>query len=101
VVKPDKVPDGPKAATFADSAKVEVGRIDITGRTVGDVKSGGAADQAGIGAGDISTRLGDTAVTTIASLAEAPASDRPVQRTTVTYSRNGGSKKAVVTLGEQ
>ncbi|MGW5093020.1 S1C family serine protease [Streptomyces nodosus] len=87
--------------------------LDITGRTVVnssyqpvgvtvvEVRSGGAAARAGLRTGDIITRLGDTDVTTITSLAEALARDKPGQRTTVTYTRNGNSTTTEVTLGEQ
>lgn len=101
IVKDGKVTDSGRAA------------LGITGRTVVDdsyraagvavvaVKSGGAADKAGIRAGDIITKLGDTGISTITSLSEALASDKPGQKTTVTYTRNGASKKVDVTLGEQ
>ena len=85
----------------------------LTGRTVVDssyqaagvavvaVKSGGSADKAGIQAGDVVTRLGDTDITTITSLAEALAAEKPGDRTSVTFTRNGSRKKVEVTLGEQ
>jgi S1-C subfamily serine protease len=66
-----------------------------------DVKSGGPADKAGLRSGDIITGLGDRAITTITSLAEALAGDRPGQTTTITYSRNGNRKTTDITLGEQ
>ncbi|MGW7664906.1 S1C family serine protease [Streptomyces sp. NPDC054756] len=93
-----------------DSGRAALG---ITGRTVVDsglepagvavvaVQSGGAADKAGLKPGDIITRLGDTDITTIASLSEALAADEPGERTSVTFTREGDEKKADVTLGEQ
>ncbi|MFF2411104.1 S1C family serine protease [Streptomyces sp. NPDC058092] len=86
--------------------------LNITGRTVVDqnyqpagvalvsVTKGGAAEKAGLRAGDIITRIGDLPVTTITSLSEALASDKPGQKVTVTYLRNGAEKTAQVTLGE-
>ncbi|MFD4663537.1 S1C family serine protease [Streptomyces halstedii] len=86
--------------------------LNITGRTVVDadyrpagvavvsVKKGGAAQKAGLRAGDIITRIGDTAVTTITSLSEALAGDKPGEKVTVTYTRGGTKKSAEVTLGE-
>lgn len=87
--------------------------IGITGRTVVDddyraagvavaqVQPGGAADRAGLEPGDVITRLGDTDITTITSLAEALAAEKPGERTTVTYTRDGSEKTVDVTLGEQ
>ncbi|MBV7694806.1 S1C family serine protease [Streptomyces sp. TRM70350] len=106
--------------TIADQI-IEEGRVTesgraalgITGRTVlnddyrpagvavVEVRSGGPADKAGIRSGDIITRLGDTDITTITSLAEALAPLRPGDRTTVTFSRNGRERTVEVTLGEQ
>ncbi|MDR3083150.1 MAG: trypsin-like peptidase domain-containing protein [Streptomyces sp.] len=87
--------------------------LGITGRTVVnigyrpvgvavvEVRRGGAADRAGLRAGDIIIKVGDRDVTTITSLAEALAGDRPGQRTTVTYLRDGSRKTVDVTLSEQ
>ncbi|MFJ2716133.1 S1C family serine protease [Streptomyces sp. NPDC087437] len=87
--------------------------LNITGRTVVgmdyepagvavvDVKAGGAAARAGIRSGDIITKVGGQDITTITSLSEALAADRPGQRTTVTFSRDGSQKTVDVTLGEQ
>ncbi|TWG02606.1 S1-C subfamily serine protease [Streptomyces brevispora] len=86
--------------------------LDITGRTVVDssyqpagvalvsVSKGGAAEKAGLRVGDIITKLGDTPVTTITSLSEALASDKPGQRVTVTYVRSAAERTTEVTLGE-
>jgi len=93
---------------------VDSGRaaLNITGRTVVDqnyqpagvalvrVTKDGAADRAGLRAGDIVTKVGDTPVTTITSLSEALASDKPGQKVTVTYLRDGAERTAQVTLGE-
>ncbi|MFG3201899.1 S1C family serine protease [Streptomyces sp. NPDC048192] len=104
------------AAQIVDKGRVtNSGRaaLGITARTVVDenyqpagvavvsVKSGGAADKAGLRTGDIITRLGDRSISTLTSLAVALAGDRPGQKTTVTYQRDGHEKKATVTLGEQ
>ncbi|MEU9341216.1 trypsin-like peptidase domain-containing protein [Streptomyces sp. NPDC048278] len=101
IIKQGKVTDSGRAA------------LDISGRTVVDVnyqpagvavvtvEHGGAADKAGIRPGDIITRVGHDDITTITSLAESLASDRPGQKTTVTYSRDGIGRTVDVTLGEQ
>ncbi|MEU6365534.1 trypsin-like peptidase domain-containing protein [Streptomyces sp. NPDC046931] len=87
--------------------------LDITGRTVVnggsrpigvavvDVRPGGAADKAGLKTGDVIVGLGDRQITTVTSLAEALAGDRPGQRTTVTYTRDGVRRTAGITLSEQ
>ncbi|MFB7506690.1 S1C family serine protease [Streptomyces broussonetiae] len=94
---------------------VDSGRaaLDITGRTVVNesyqpagvavvsVKRGGAAARAGLRQGDIITKLGDDPITTITSLAESLAADRPGQKTSVTYQRDSTTKKVQVKLGEQ
>ncbi|MFD5503191.1 S1C family serine protease [Streptomyces sp. NPDC127061] len=105
--------------TVADQI-IESGRVtdsgraalNITGRTVVDdnyqpagvalvsVTRDGAADKAGLRPGDIVTRIDDQPVTTITSLSEALASDKPGEKVTVTYQRNGAQKTARVTLGE-
>lgn len=100
IIKSGKVTDSGRAA------------LNITGRTVVDqnyqpagvalvsVTKGGAAQKAGLRAGDIITRIGDQPVTTITSLSEALASDKPGQKVTVTYLRNGAEKTVQVTLSE-
>ncbi|MEU9448170.1 trypsin-like peptidase domain-containing protein [Streptomyces sp. NPDC048277] len=99
-----------KHGTVVDSGRAALG---ITGRTVVDenyqpagvavvtVQPDGAAGRAGIQPGDIITKVGGDDITTITSLAESLAADRPGQRTTVAYSRNGVQKTADVTLSEQ
>ncbi|WP_299530881.1 S1C family serine protease [uncultured Streptomyces sp.] len=105
--------------TVADQI-IESGRVtdsgraalDVTGRTVVDddyrpvgvalvtvAKSGAAAD-AGMKAGDVVTKIGDTPVTTITSLSEALAALEPGEKVTVTYTRGGERRTAEVTLGE-
>lgn len=100
IVKSGRVTDSGRAA------------LNITGRTVVDddyqpagvaivsVEKGGAAAKAGLRAGDIITTVDDTPITTITSLSEALAGDRPGERVTVTYSRGDSKKTAEVTLGE-
>ncbi|MDT0615336.1 S1C family serine protease [Streptomyces lancefieldiae] len=99
---------------IADGRVTDSGRaaLGITGRTVVDdsyrpagvavveVGSGGAADRAGLRAGDVIVRLGDTDITTITSLAEELAAMNPGDRTKVTYRRDGREHTVEVTLGE-
>ncbi|POX52886.1 signal protein PDZ [Streptomyces sp. Ru71] len=101
IVRSGKVTDSGRAAlgitarTFVDDSFQPAGAVVV------DVKSGGAADKAGLEPGDVITKLGDTPITTVTSLSEALAADRPGQRTTVTFARGGGSRTVGVTLGEQ
>ncbi|MFD7748954.1 S1C family serine protease [Streptomyces sp. NPDC059698] len=100
IIEDGKVTDSGRAA------------LNITGRTVVDddyrpagvalvsVERGGAADEAGLRPGDTITGIGDSEVATITSLSEALANDRPGQKVTVTYTRDGDSRTAEVTLGE-
>ncbi|OON77692.1 S1C family serine protease [Streptomyces tsukubensis] len=97
-----------KDGRVSDSGRAALG---ITGRTVlGDdyspagvavvsVQKGGAAAKAGIEAGDILTRIGDSSVTTITSLTEALASREPGQKVRIGYTRGGDDKTAEVALG--
>ncbi|MFB6716771.1 MULTISPECIES: S1C family serine protease [unclassified Streptomyces] len=98
-----------KSGRVTDSGRAA---LNIVGRTVVDVNyqpagvalvsvtKDGAADKAGLQVGDIITKIGDLPVTTITSLSEALASDKPGQKVTVTYLRNGAESTAKVTLGE-
>ncbi|MGZ2360891.1 trypsin-like peptidase domain-containing protein [Streptomyces sp. 372A] len=100
IIKNGKVTDSGRAA------------LDITGRTVVNddyrpagvaivsVQKGGAADEAGLRAGDIIVKVDDTKVTTITSLSEALAGHKPGQKAEVTYTRGSSQKTAEVTLGE-
>ncbi|MFF4184007.1 S1C family serine protease [Streptomyces sp. NPDC001691] len=98
-----------KSGKVTDSGRAALG---ITGRTVVDsgyqpagvavvqAPATGAAAKAGLRTGDIIVRLGDTDITSITSLTEALASDKPGQKVQVTYTRDGAKKTAEVTLGE-
>ncbi|TRV75953.1 PDZ domain-containing protein [Streptomyces sp. 130] len=100
IIKNGKVTDSGRAA------------LDITGRTVVNddyrpagvaivsVRDGGAADEAGLRAGDIIVKVDDSKVTTITSLSEALAGHEPGQKAEVTYTRGSSQKTAEVTLGE-
>ncbi|WP_406446097.1 trypsin-like peptidase domain-containing protein [Streptomyces sp. NBC_01613] len=101
IIKDSKVTDSGRAALGITGRTVVDDSYQAAGVAVVEVKSGGAADEAGIQAGDIITGLGDTDITTITSLSEALAADKPGDKTSVTYTRNGSQKKADVTLGEQ
>ncbi|MFI2436924.1 S1C family serine protease [Streptomyces sp. NPDC018693] len=101
IIKDGKVTDSGRAALNITARTVVDENYRAAGVAVVDVADGGAADDAGIEPGDIITRLGDTDITTITSLAEALAADRPGERTTVTFTRNGDERTVEVTLGAQ
>ncbi|MFF4208229.1 S1C family serine protease [Streptomyces sp. NPDC001796] len=101
IIRTGHVTDSGRAALDISARTVVNDSYQPAGAAVVDVKSGGAADRAGIRAGDIITGLGDTRITTVTSLAEALAGDKPGQRTTVTFLRDGRRKTVDVTLGEQ
>ncbi|MFE9018341.1 S1C family serine protease [Streptomyces sp. NPDC007808] len=101
IVKDGKVTETGRAALGITGRTVVNDDYEVAGVAVVEVTAGGAADKAGLEPGDVITRLGDTDITTITSLAQELASDRPGERTTVTYTRDGDEKTVDVTLGEQ
>ncbi|WP_329340001.1 trypsin-like peptidase domain-containing protein [Streptomyces sp. NBC_00663] len=101
IVENGKVTDSGRAALGITGRTVVDDRFRAAGVAVVEVKGGGAADKAGLEAGDIITTLGDTGITTITSLSEALATESPGDKVTVTYTRDGDEKTADVTLGEQ
>ncbi|MER5944103.1 trypsin-like peptidase domain-containing protein [Streptomyces sp. NPDC001928] len=101
IIEDGRVTDSGRAALGITGRTVVDDDYQAAGVAVVEVQDGSAADKAGLEPGDIITRLGDTEITTITSLSEALAGDKPGDRTTVTYSRDGDEKKVDVTLGEQ
>ncbi|AOR34780.1 signal protein PDZ [Streptomyces fodineus] len=101
IIKQGKVVDSGRAALNISARTVVDERYQPAGVAVVSAKAGGAADKAGIGPGDIITKLGDQPITTITSLSEALATDKPGQKTSVTFQRGGSQKTVEVTLGEQ
>jgi putative serine protease PepD len=70
------------------------------GARIGSVESGQPAEKAGLQEGDVITKVGDNNVTDATDLTAAIRSHKPGDKVTVTYTRNGDSKTAEVTLGE-
>ncbi|MEV0169602.1 trypsin-like peptidase domain-containing protein [Streptomyces sp. NPDC050803] len=101
IIEEGKVTDSGRAALGITARTVVDDDYRAAGVAVVEVKDGGAADEAGIEPGDIITKLGDTDITTVTSLAEALASEQPGDEVAVTYTRDGGEKTVDVTLGEQ
>ncbi|MGW1228371.1 S1C family serine protease [Streptomyces sp. NPDC001478] len=100
IIKSGKVTDSGRAALNITGRTVVNSSYQPAGVAIVGVTSGGAAQKAGLRSGDIITKVGDTPITTITSLAEALASDKPGDKVTVTYLRNDARKTAEVTLGE-
>ncbi|WP_406449331.1 trypsin-like peptidase domain-containing protein [Streptomyces sp. NBC_00876] len=100
IIKSGKVTDSGRAALNITGRTVVNGSYQPAGVAIVSVTKGGAAEKAGLRAGDILTKVGDTPVTTITSLSEALAADKPGEKVTVTYLRSGAQKTAEVTLGE-
>ncbi|KMS69827.1 signal protein PDZ [Streptomyces viridochromogenes] len=101
IIQDGRVTDSGRAALGITARTVVNDDYQAAGVAVVEVLAGGAADKAGLEPGDIITRLGDEDITTITSLSEALAGDKPGERTTVTFTRDGSEKKVDVTLGEQ
>ncbi|MFI2348929.1 S1C family serine protease [Streptomyces sp. NPDC019443] len=100
IIKDGKVTDSGRAALGITARTVLDDNYQPAGVAVVEVAKGGAAEKAGLRAGDIVTKLGSVEITTITSLAEALASYSPGQRVGVTYLRGGESGRVEVTLGE-
>ncbi len=92
IIKSGKVTASGRAALGITGRTVVNSSYQPVGVAVVEVRGGGAADGAGLRAGDIITKLGDTGITTMTSLAEALADAKPGQKTTITYRRGGSTK---------
>jgi putative serine protease PepD len=101
IIKQGRVTDSGRAALGITARDVVDDSFQPAGVAVVSVQSGGAAERAGIRPGDVIIRVDNTDITTITSLSEALATDRPGQRTTVTFTRNGAEQTVQVTLGAQ
>ncbi|MGW5732127.1 MULTISPECIES: S1C family serine protease [Streptomyces] len=100
IIKDGEVTDSGRAALGITGRTVLGDDYKPAGVAVADTQKDGAAAEAGIEAGDIITKLGDTGITTITSLSEALAGEKPGDKTEVTYTRQGADKTVDVTLGE-
>jgi putative serine protease PepD len=69
------------------------------GATVGEVTPGGAAQDAGLEAGDVITKVGGRQVDDADSLIAAIRSHRPGDKVQVTYERSGQESTVTATLG--
>ncbi|MFJ8438102.1 S1C family serine protease [Kitasatospora griseola] len=69
------------------------------GAAIVSVASGGPAASAGLQAGDVITKINDTAIASPSALTTALAAFSPGDKVTVGYQRNGQNQSADVTLG--
>ena len=76
-------------------------QFDGMGVFVSSVEKGGAADAAGMKAGDLIVKMGDTNVTTMASLTPAMKKYKVGDTTTVTVYRSGKLLELTLTFGEK
>lgn len=100
IIKDGKVTDSGRAALGITGRTVLGDDYKPAGVAVVDAQKNGGAAEAGIEDGDIITELGDSGITTITSLSEALAGEKPGDKTRVTYVRDGAEKTVDVTLGE-
>lgn len=100
IIKDGKVTDSGRAALGITGRTVLGDDYKPAGVAVVDAQKDGGAAKAGLRNGDIITKLGDSEITTITSLSEALAGEKPGEKAQVTYVRDGSEKTADVTLGE-
>ncbi|MEU2871319.1 trypsin-like peptidase domain-containing protein [Streptomyces olivoreticuli] len=100
IIKSGKVTESGRAALDITARTIVGQDFAPAGVAVVSVGTGGAADKAGLKAGDIITRLNKDPITTMQSLTVALAGLKPGDRAEVTYDRDGSEHTATVTLGE-
>ncbi|MFI6872294.1 S1C family serine protease [Streptomyces sp. NPDC050400] len=100
IIKDGSVSDSGRAALGITGRGVVDGDLEPAGVSIVSVTDGGAAEKAGLRAGDVITRFGDEVVTTMTSLQVALAAEEPGQKVRVTYTRGGAKDEVEVTLGE-
>ncbi|MER7702843.1 trypsin-like peptidase domain-containing protein [Kitasatospora sp. NPDC097605] len=99
LIKDGKVTNSGRAALGITARTYFDQNFRPAGAVVVAVTPDGPAASAGLQVGDVITRIGDTAVDSLNSLTTALASLTPGSKVSVTYSRDGRSKTAEVTLG--
>jgi len=99
IIKNGKVTDSGRAALGVTVRGVVSQSFQPAGAAIVTVDKAGAAAKAGLKSGDVITRLGGTKITTVQSLTEALAADKPGQKVQVTYLRDSSTSTVQVTLG--
>ncbi|TKA08604.1 S1C family serine protease [Actinacidiphila oryziradicis] len=100
IIKNGKVTESGRAALGIVGRTVLNADFEPAGVAIVSVVPGGPADKAGLRAGDIITKVGTTAVTTIQSLSEALVAYTPGNKVKVTYERDGKTATVTVALGK-
>jgi putative serine protease PepD len=88
-----------KATHSQLGVQVQDSQGDTAGANLAAVTGGGAADQAGLKAGDIVTKVDDRRVDSADALIAAVRAHAPGSKVQVTYIRGGSEHTATVTLG--
>ncbi|MGA5818765.1 S1C family serine protease [Kitasatospora sp. NPDC094028] len=99
LIKQGKVTNSGRAALGVVARSSFNQQFQPAGAVIVSVTPGGAAAAAGLQAGDVITKLGDAPVDSLNALTTALASLTPGSKVTVTYTRDGNSRTADVTLG--
>ncbi|MEV6012164.1 trypsin-like peptidase domain-containing protein [Streptomyces sp. NPDC051976] len=99
IISKGKVTDSGRAALGVTVRGVLDSDLQPAGAAIVSVNKGGAAEKAGLRAGDVITKVGSAQITTVQSLTEALAAYKPGQKVQVTYTRDGRTETAEVTLG--
>ncbi|MFI6845580.1 trypsin-like peptidase domain-containing protein [Kitasatospora sp. NBC_00085] len=99
LIKDGKVTNSGRAALGITARTYFDQNFHPAGAVIVAVSPGGAADAAGMQAGDVITKVGDTPVDSLNSLTTALASLTPGSKVTVSYTRDGQDRTAEVTLG--
>ncbi|MFJ1753119.1 S1C family serine protease [Kitasatospora sp. NPDC088134] len=99
LIKDGKVSNSGRAALGVTVRPYFDANFQPAGAAVVSVAAGGPAASAGLQAGDVITKVNDTAITSPAALTTALASLAPGDKATVGYQREGKDQSAQVTLG--
>jgi S1-C subfamily serine protease len=100
IIDSGHVTNSHRAALGAEVATVLGADGSPRGVGVVTATSGGAADQAGLRAGDVITSVGDAQTQDTTALSQALAAARPGDKVTITFSRAGQQRTAQLTLSE-
>ncbi|MFE7763852.1 S1C family serine protease [Streptomyces sp. NPDC057438] len=100
LIRDRRVTDSGRAALGITARTVLNDNYEPSGVVVVEMTEGSAADQAGLRSGDVITKVDDTKIRILTSLAEALASRRPGETVRVMFLRDGEPGAVNVTLGE-
>jgi membrane-associated protease RseP (regulator of RpoE activity) len=97
-----RIPGGGQTPQSSSGAFLGVAVDDVgNGARVTEVADGSPAADAGLKAGDVVTAVDGDSVTSASQLAKVIADHKPGDDVTITYSRDGSSSTAKVTLGDR